>query len=149
MQAVDVKNKLIIGKDYASEVIGVIDEAKSSIKILMFDWRWYVEDFSCDVSLINQSIVRAVRRGVKVMTVTNYLNVIEQLKTLGIQAKKWDSSKLMHSKGIVIDEKIVIMGSHNFTKNAMSYNVETSIVVHDEAIAKNLSTYFDSLWQSS
>lgn len=149
MQTIDVKNKLVIGKEYAGEVIEAIDRATISIKVLMFDWRWYTDDFMCDVSCINQSIVRAVRRGVKVMAVTNYLNVVEQLKTLGIQAKKWNSSKLMHSKGIVIDGKVVIMGSHNFTKNAMSYNVETSIVVNDEAIAGNLSAYFDSLWQSS
>lgn len=149
MQATDAKTKLVIGNQYVAEVVSALDLAKISVKILMFDWRWYKDDFSNDVSLINHALVRCARRKVPVTVLTNYLNIVELLNSLGIKAKKWDNSRLMHSKGIIIDDLIVVMGSHNFTQNAMHNNVETSLVVADSNVAKSLSIYFDSLWSSS
>ncbi len=148
MQTPHVENKLSVGNAYAKRMADLIDKAQKDIIVLMFDWRWYPNDPFSDVSKMNHAFVRAARRGVKVRTMTNYLNVVAQLRELGIDAKTWDSTKLMHSKSVVIDGKHVVMGSHNFTNNAMRQNIETSIFIEDEPLAKELTDYFNLLWQS-
>lgn len=148
MPAPNAKTELTIGGAYGKRLVTLIDSAKRDILVMMFDWRWYSNDPFSDISQINHAFVRAARRGVKIRALTNYINVVEQLKEFGIQAKTWDSSKLMHSKSIVVDGAFVVMGSHNFTNNAMRHNVETSIFLHDEPLALELGKYFDGLWKS-
>lgn len=140
------KNELAIGKQYVDRVIDLINGAKRSIDIFMFDWRWAKNDISSDVSLINQSLVRATRRGVIVRAFCNYTAITKILNEVGIKAKSWNSTKLMHSKAIILDQKIVVMGSHNFTMNAMNENIETSVIMEDEALGTQLTNYFNTLW---
>jgi len=141
------KNQLIINDNYASKLVSLIDGAQFSIDILMYEWRWYKSDFSCDVSLINSALVRAVRRGISVRAIVNSNEIIEQLNTLGIVAKAWKKSKALHAKNFVFDNSVVVIGSHNITQNAMGLNVEISVAFADLEIAKNLTDYFNSLWR--
>lgn len=143
------KNELLICGEFTDRVIELIDAAKVSIYIFMFDWRWYKNDFSCEVSRINQALVRATRRGVKVQTLLNYAALEKQLLDLNILARKANVRKLLHAKSIVIDEGIVILGSHNLTKEAMTRNVEMSLVVNDTDLAKRIIDYFENIWSSS
>ncbi len=142
------KNELAIGKDYAKKLISRIDSATSNILVLMYDWRWYTNDPYSDVSLINHAFIRASRRGLEIRVLTNYANVVAELSSVGIKGKLWPSSKLMHSKCIIIDNKLVVMGSHNFTMNAMRNNIETSMFFDDSATAEQMTDYFNKLWQS-
>lgn len=142
------KNELAIGNQYAKRLISLIDKATKNIDVMMFDWRWYSNDPFSDISQINHAFVRAARRKVFIRVLTNYISVVEELKAVGINAKCWDASKLMHSKSIIVDNKYVVMGSHNFTNNAMRHNVETSVFLDNEDIAKGLNDYFESLWRS-
>lgn len=140
------KNELIIGPAYAESLCELIGNAENDILILMFDWKWYAQDFSCDVSLINQALIRASRRGVKIRALTNYGEIASKLNSHGILAKVWTGSRLMHAKTIVIDRWVAVLGSHNFTQNAMSLNVEVSIAESDEELCQKLAKYFESLW---
>lgn len=146
MDAPTTKSLAIIGKSYAKEVCELLDLAKNSIEVLMYDWRWYKSDFSCDVSLVNSALVRAVRRGVKIRAITNRNDITEQLVLLGIEAKPWGKSKAMHAKVFVVDSLYCVLGSHNLTENAMGLNIEVSVKVLDETVANQLTNYFNSLW---
>jgi cardiolipin hydrolase len=141
-----MQNETIIGAEYPVKVGKLIDTAKSSIDILMFDWRWYKDDIAHPLQIFNQKLVRAVRRGVRVRTITNYAELVDLLNTLGFYAKKWPQKNLLHSKLVIIDKEIVISGSHNFTGNAFCANLETSVIFNDEKIAKQFSEYFENLW---
>lgn len=114
----------------------------------MFEWRWYEHDFSCDASRINQAILRAARRGVKVRALVNGGSAVGVLKEQGIDARTIDKSKLLHSKCVIVDGARVLMGSHNLTENAMTSNIETSLQLDSEELAQQLQQYFNSLWQS-
>lgn len=148
MQTPVFENQLIIGSDYVPKVKPIINGAKHSILILMFDWRWYRHDFSCDTSILNHAFVTAKRRGVAVRAITNYAEIVAILAEQGIEAKKWNSSKILHSKMIIVDGEIVVMGSHNFSESAMTRNAETSTILADKKIATQMTAYFESLWRS-
>jgi phosphatidylserine/phosphatidylglycerophosphate/cardiolipin synthase-like enzyme len=139
-------NEVLIGSQYPEKVGPLIDKAVCSIDVLMFDWRWYKNDFSNPVQIFNQAFVRAVRRGVKVRAIINYNGIIDILKSVGIDAKPFNGSDLLHSKLLIIDKKHVVIGSHNFTMNAFESNIETSLFVSDIETAKNYQQFFNNLW---
>lgn len=148
MSATIPKTKSIIGKEYASEVLNAIESALVSVDILMFEWRWYDNDMGNPIQLINQAIVRAVRRGVKVRALTWKMDICKKLQSVGVEAMAWPLKKLMHSKIIVIDGFAVIMGSHNLTSSAIHTNIETSVILYDREIAKIKIDYINNLWLS-
>jgi phosphatidylserine/phosphatidylglycerophosphate/cardiolipin synthase-like enzyme len=148
MERTSTKTTIIIGSDYVPTVAPLIKQAKRSINVLMFDWRWYPNDFMCDTSILNHAFVTMSRQGVKVRAITNYSEIIKILTRLGIEAKKWNSSRILHSKLVIIDNEIVVMGSHNFSQSAMTRNAETSSVIYDKEEVQKLTDYFESLWRS-
>lgn len=137
----------IIGKEFPNIVIPKIDEAKKSIKIVVFDWRWYPFDAANPVQLFNQSLVRAARRGVDISALANSDDIVATLKTVGVKAKKVFTKNLVHAKLMIIDEKIVVIGSHNYTQAAFTMNHEISVIYEDPESAKNFIHFFNSLWQ--
>lgn len=136
----------IIGNAFPKKVIPLIDSAKSSIKIVVFDWRWYPNDPANPVQLFNQSLIRAVRRGVKVDVVTNMEDVIKVLKEQGCGAKKAFSKNLMHAKMIIFDDKDLVLGSHNFTQSAFTANHEVSVYLEGAENIQDFLTFFNSLY---
>lgn len=140
------KNEAIIGREFPAKLIPLIDSAKSSISILVFDWRWYPDFPESPVQLFNQSIVRAVRRGVKVRAVLNMPAIVSQLTTLGVSAKKVFSKDLLHTKLIIIDNNVVVIGSHNYTQSAFEKNFECSFALFDSDSVARFISYFEAIF---
>ena len=136
----------IICKEYPKKVIPLIDNAKQSVRAVAFDWRWYDNDPGSSVQLFNQSIVRASKRGVQVKAISNFESVVSALVGCGCLSRKLDTTNLVHVKLIIIDEKIVVVGSHNFSDKAFTTNHEVSVFFEDVEVAKSLTKYFDELW---
>lgn len=147
MHEIISKNEIVLSSEFTKRIIELIDAAKRSIYIFMFDWRWYKNDFSCEVSRINQALVRATRRGVAVQALLNYKEIVPILESLNIKAKQANVKKLLHAKSIVLDEEVVVLGSHNLSKEAMTANVEMSLIIPDKDIAKRIIDYYQSIWQ--
>lgn len=136
----------IISKDFPKVVIPLLDSALYSIDIIVFDWRFYRNDPSNPVSLFNTAIARAVRRGVAVRCLVQNDGVVENLKTLGCDARKLNSKRILHTKLLIVDKKRVIIGSHNYTQNAFSSNHEASIFVVLSEEKNALVEYFNNLF---
>lgn len=141
------QTRTIIGAEYPKKVIPLIDGAKRSILMCMFEWRWYKDDFAHPVSLFNSALLRAHRRGVKVRILTNYAEVIAFAIGLGFDAKAWPEKSLLHTKLLIIDGKKCVTGSHNITQSAFTSNMETSIILDDPDDIARFSNYFETLWQ--
>ena len=137
----------IIGKEFPTKVIPLIDGAKHEIKVMVFDWRWYTHDAGCSVQLFNQAIVRAKKRGVKIKAIANVYEVLEVLRNQGCLVKKLHSLKLMHVKMLIVDNDTIVIGSHNYTQKAFTVNFEISVIL--KRMAENaeemdrLNEFFD------
>lgn len=121
--------KTLVGSDFAPEVINEIENAKSSIKIVVFDWRWYSTEIGSNGQKFNSAIIESAKRGVDVKVITNNVYTIQILKEQGINAKKLATGRLVHVKLMIIDETDVIIGSHNYTQSAMTTNYEFSVLI--------------------
>jgi len=56
-----------------------------------------------------------------------------------------DKNDFMHNKLMVIDDRIVVTGSYNFSENAEK-NAENMIIIESPQVAKAYSAYFDALF---
>jgi phosphatidylserine/phosphatidylglycerophosphate/cardiolipin synthase-like enzyme len=139
-------SQILIGKEFPQQVIPLIDLAKKSIEIIVFDWRWYPQDPGSSCQLFNQALVRAARRGVAVRAISNNNEINKTLNGLGCRAKKIVSQRLVHCKIIIVDNEILITGSHNFTQSAFNLNYEMSVILHDPEAALTAQNFFNNLF---
>ena len=136
----------IISKQFPEKVIPLIDNAVKSIDIVVFDWRWYPQDPGATVQLFNQAIVRAVRRGVRTRAIVNNDEIVRVLKSCGVLAKRLIAKNLVHVKLIVIDDKTVIVGSHNYTQSAFQMNFELSVILDNPEGLAEIQSFFNNLY---
>lgn len=137
---------IIIGKDFPKKVIPLIDSAKQSINIVVYDWRWYSNDPANVVQIFNQALVRASRRGVKIKVVVNTDVIVSILREQGIDARHISLKNIVHAKLMIIDGETVILGSHNYTNNAFTVNHEISVAFSALDNGFEFLRFFDSLF---
>ncbi len=71
-----------------------------------------------------------------------------QLKNAGIQSIQLDRNKYaMHHKVIIIDERVTITGSFNFSNNANKRNDENVLIIDNPRIAKAYIDEFQRIYQ--
>jgi len=58
---------------------------------------------------------------------------------------KGDKNDFMHNKVMIIDDKVVIAGSYNFSENA-ELNDENILIIQSPAVATAFNTYFNALF---
>jgi phosphatidylserine/phosphatidylglycerophosphate/cardiolipin synthase-like enzyme len=130
--------------NFEKRVISLIKNAKISVDFLAFAFT---------NPKIADAMISAKKRGLKVKGVFDKAQNSYQkyskykyLKKNGIDVKLDKNKFKLHSKVIIIDKKIVISGSYNFTKQANSKNDENSIVIFDENIAKRYINNFNKIY---
>lgn len=72
-----------------------------------------------------------------------------KLKEAGIDVFIDEQKYLMHNKVFIIDEKVVITGSYNPSKNANENNDENIVIIHDEEIAGMFVDEFERQWSET
>lgn len=143
-----MKNTVIIAGDFLKKVMPYIKNSKKSIDIIVFDWRWYANEPSKECQQFNQAIVQSARRGVQIRAVVNSDAVAAPLRSAGVSVKKHLSAHLLHAKIMIIDDQIIITGSHNYTQSAMSANYELSVILEDVENINDFKTFFQNIWSS-
>lgn len=136
----------IIAKQFPAITIPLINEAKHSIDIIVFDWRWYPTVGGSSISQFNAAITAAARRSVAVRAIVNNQGVIDKLKTNGCDAKSLHSKRMLHTKMLLIDGTKLVIGSHNYTQHGFTMNEEASVLVEFPTENNDFKQYFERLW---
>lgn len=136
----------LIGADYPKRVIPLLDSAKKNIDIVVYDWRWYPNQPGHVVQQFNAALVRAAQRGVFVRAIVNAPLLLPVLTSVGIRARQVSDKRTIHAKMVIIDDELLIIGSHNFTRNAFGSNVEVSAIIPLDAGYRRFRDFFDRLY---
>ena len=67
----------------------------------------------------------------------------DPFKQAGLDVRIDGNPGQMHHKVFIIDEKIVVLGSYNFSQSAETRNDENILIIYDEAIAKEFVKEFE------
>lgn len=138
--------KALISKNFGSEVVKLIEKARDSIDIIVYDWRFYPNDLSNPVTIFNNALVTQIKKGVKIRCLVNNKETGAILRGLGFKVKTMESKKILHTKLMIIDNKTIIIGSHNYTQNAFSNNYECSVAFCLDNDYNEFIEYFNFLY---
>jgi len=131
----------VFSPDNSEEIFGIIGSAKREIKLEVYEFSYTV---------LADALIDARSRGVSVQVVLEPSvaanTQMSQYLLNGGVGVAWASKKFhnTHSKFAVIDDGIVLVGSTNWSKNAMLYNREASVVVYSADVARSFEKIFDS-----
>ncbi len=148
--------QLITDTNYFPIARKVIQEAKSSIRVMMFEMAYYEKHPHTPSNLLIQELIAARKRGVKVEVILEAKETKDRTTIRNKQTGKilmeggveviYDSPlKTMHAKCLVVDEKIILIGSTNWTYYALTNNNEVSILLRSPELAKRLIDYFNQV----
>lgn len=124
----------------ADDLIARIDVAKSTVR---------VQAYSFTAREIADALIRARTRGVDVVVILDKsqrrerYSMIDEMKDGGILVYIDDCCAIAHNKVMIIDERIVVTGSYNFTRSAEVRNAENMLIIDDRALA----AHYLSNWQ--
>lgn len=138
--------QIILDASYCGKVIEFLQHARSDVRVCAYAWRWYHNEPEIPIQKLNVALLQAQRRGVSVRCLVDTRPTLEMLKSLGFAARCVDSTRMMHTKAIGIDDKTLILGSHNLTKRANTDNYEMSIVTQEPSCVLDYNDYFERMW---
>lgn len=141
--------ELILDNDYSAKAIEFIDDATSEIRICAYAWRWYDESPEDTIQKFNIALIRAVQRGVTVRALCERIQEGVILQRQGIIVRALNTKRTLHTKAILIDDKTLIIGSHNYTRRAHLDNFEASLATQDFEACMQFESYFDQLWSAN
>eukprot|EP00301_Raphidiophrys_heterophryoidea_P015887 c2481_g1_i1.p1 GENE.c2481_g1_i1~~c2481_g1_i1.p1 ORF type:complete len:327 (-),score=94.17 c2481_g1_i1:126-1070(-) len=111
--------------------------------------------FTLTCNRIAKAIENEFRGGVKVRIITDNHTAealgsdIPDLARIGIPIKMDISEGHMHHKFCVIDHKLVMTGSFNWTRGASSVNYENVLVSNDPVFVDDYTVAFETMWKDN
>jgi len=130
----------------ADTIIYWIGRANQSVHVLMYIFT---------LQNVAEALISAHDRGVEVKMVfdksqgSSYSQYVI-LKAAGIEVRNdTNPNGIMHNKVAIIDYKIVITGSFNWTNSAENNNNENLIVIHSADVASRYEFEFQRIWSQS
>jgi phosphatidylserine/phosphatidylglycerophosphate/cardiolipin synthase-like enzyme len=125
------------------EIIKNINQAEAFINIAMYIFT------DRDIAL---PLVKAQERGVKVRLYLDQEQTVylySQSRFLvqkGIKTRISSNNYIMHNKFAIIDNRILLTGSYNWTFSANHRNDENLMVIDDPDVIARYQNYFEKLW---
>ncbi|MEE9323190.1 MAG: phospholipase D-like domain-containing protein [Candidatus Aenigmarchaeota archaeon] len=143
----------VTDREYFQTVQNLIDSANSSIKVIMYSINYYPEYPDSRGHMLFFDLEEAAERGVDIKIITDQTPtekpVLSILKDMGVEVKYDSKDVTTHAKLIIIDSKIVIIGSTNWSYYSIDKNHEANVLIRSPSIAKNFEGYFGSIWVES
>lgn len=127
-------------------ILDTINSAEKSIELAIYHFTSHA---------LSKALVMAARRGVAVRVFVDGENAREYyskanfLKKNGVMVKLEEGDGLMHNKFCIIDDRLLITGSYNWTTSADLKNDENVIFINSKEVAKIYRKQFEKYWQGT
>jgi len=145
--------EVVNDRDYFDRVFELIDSADESIHLLMFEIKYYEKYPDSEVNQLVEKLIKKNSKGVEVKIIVDQFltdkRAVEILQKTGVDIK-WDSTKLTtHNKLMIIDGRVVLIGSTNWSYYSFSKNRESNVIFNDRESAKKFEEYFQEVWSDT
>ncbi len=156
LSAEDVK--VIRNREYFPTLHRALQEARGSIKVIMFEACYYEEYPDSPSNILIGDLIEAHRRGVKVEVILelgvfdevnrNNREVGQLLSRAGVAVAFDSPAVTTHAKLITIDGDVSILGSTNWKYYSLDKNNEVSVLIKSREVATEIEKYFRKIWNS-
>ena len=72
----------------------------------------------------------------------------DYLQSMGIEARLDDPEITLHAKLLVVDRRVVLIGSTNWNRYAFTEHVQANLLVECLSVGEAFADYFDRLWEN-
>ncbi|MDO8662694.1 MAG: phospholipase D-like domain-containing protein [Candidatus Omnitrophota bacterium] len=145
------ETNILLGPDYFQSTRQAIQNAKESIYMAMYLINVESTPTDSPASILLEDLISAKKRGVYVKVIlddtifkVNY-NAYKRLQQAGIDVFIDSTKAVLHAKGIVIDSKISILGSFNWSRASLYNNYEFAAYIENPRQAKKLLEYISNI----
>ena len=146
--------QLVTDAQYFQVAKKVIQEAKTSIQVMMFEMGYYDRYPNTPSNLLINELIDAKKRGVKVEVILEVKEGRDRtaernrdtgkiLSSGGVEVIYDSLFKTTHAKLMVVDGRFALLGSTNWTHYALTNNNEVSVLIRSKELAKELIDYFN------
>lgn len=148
------------GLDYFRRLPALLQNVTTSLDVCLFHIA--LPEPTHPTRLLLEALVAAHNRGVAVRVLldadrpedpyrSSVINAPAQvyLTAAGIPVQFDSTERLLHSKYLVADGSLVILGSHNWSAGSYFAYDDLSLVIQSVELAQTLSARFVSLWQEA
>ena len=148
--------QLVIDAQYFQVAKKMIQEAKASIQIMMFEMGYYDKYPNTPSNLLIKELIDAKKRGAKVEVILEVKEGRDRtternrhtgkiLSDGGVEVVYDSLFKTTHAKWMVVDGQLALVGSTNWTYYALTNNNEVSVLIRSKQVAKELAHYFSQV----
>ncbi|XP_066496757.1 mitochondrial cardiolipin hydrolase [Tiliqua scincoides] len=133
------------GESALGRLVGLLLTTRRSLELCLFAF---------SSPQLGRAVLLLHRRGVRVRVVTDadYMvlagSQVGRLRKAGIQVRHDQDEGYMHHKFAIIDKKVVITGSLNWTTQAIQTNRENVLIMEDADCVKVFLAEFEKLWEN-
>ncbi len=146
--------QLITDGQYFQVAKKVIQGAQSSIQIMMFEMEYYDKYPQSPSNILIKDLIDARKRGVKVEVILEVREGRDRtaernrktgkiLSNGGVEVIYDSLFKTTHAKCMVVDGRLALLGSTNWTYYALTNNHEVSALIRSKELVKELIDYFN------
>jgi len=136
---------------YFPEVHRILQNSQKSIHMSLFELKYYKSFSTSKSNIIVQDLIEAHKRGVDVQIIVDDFstenNALQLLKDEGIAVKLDPANVTTHTKLIIVDGEIVVLGSTNLSFYGLEKNNEVDVILISPEAAESYERYFQQLWQ--
>jgi len=146
--------QLVTDVQYFEVAKKLIHEAKYSIQVMMFEMGYYDKYPNTPSNLLVKELMNATKRGVKVEVILEVKEGEDRtakrnrhtgkiLSEGGVEVIYDPLSKTTHAKLMVVDGRLTLLGSTNWTYYALTSNNEASVLIRSQELARAIIDYFN------
>jgi phosphatidylserine/phosphatidylglycerophosphate/cardiolipin synthase-like enzyme len=96
-----------------------------------------------------QIMTNAVENGANPFGCTDYLNNQQKIRQTGVSVVEWMGGQSLHTKTVLIDDRISVVGSFNIDMRSCYLDTELMLVVDCPELNRALREEFDRMAQQS
>ncbi|MFH1054968.1 MAG: phospholipase D-like domain-containing protein [Candidatus Altiarchaeota archaeon] len=141
----------VFDRGYFDSAHKIISESKESVHIIAFEIKYYKNYPNSTQNRLVRDLIYAKERGVDVKVLSDEYsrenNAYEILKANGVEVRMDSNKTTTHAKLIIVDGRIILIGSTNLSYTALEDNNEANVLIADEQTARVFESYFRSLWK--
>ena len=141
---------LLTPDNYAEHALELIQSAKKSVwfQNQYINFRNTGEDFPIFKRLIG-ALKKQVDKGLDVRIICRDMmkqESVDVLIAMGFPRELMRFQPACHNKTIIVDGKVVMFGSHNWSNEGVATNRDASLIFYDEEIAAYLGAVYEYDW---
>jgi len=146
--------ELLIDEEYYHRVLWAIENSRESVYVMMFFMKYDSGDSFDWANDLIRALVSAHNRGVRVHvlldeSIEDNRKAYYYLVSNGIDVSFDSPQTTLHAKVVVVDGKMVFIGSHNWSESALYWNHEVSVEIRSREMAERLIEYFNEVKRGS